>query len=197
MRLASVIGFANKLVAERVKAGDCVVDATVGNGTDTIHLARLVGPRGIVFGFDIQQAAIDKTLRRFAAEPPGFGQLQLFCDSHGHMAARIPKPYHGRISAIMFNLGYLPGGDHSIVTAPRSTIEALAAALELLKPGGVITIVLYTGHPGGKEEAKAVEAWAEQLPQAIYQALLYRFINQKNAPPYCIAIEKIKASNLL
>jgi hypothetical protein len=90
----------------------------------------------------------------------------------------------------MFNLGYLPGFDHQITTTSNSTIISLNAAIRLLRAGGIITIVAYTGHAGGQEEANAVAEWASQLPQAQFNVLSYRFINQKNDPPFLIAVEK-------
>jgi glyoxylase-like metal-dependent hydrolase (beta-lactamase superfamily II) len=106
------------------------------------------------------------------------------------MSDVIPHEAHGKVAAVMFNLGYLPGEDHAVITRPESTIPALEAALALLKEGGVVTIVVYPGHEGGDQEASAVTEWCGRLPQDRYQVLQYQFINQKNRPPYVVAIEK-------
>ena len=90
----------------------------------------------------------------------------------------------------MFNLGYLPGGDKSVVTRPETTRRALEEALEWLRPGGLTTVVCYTGHPGGREDAAAVEAWARQVDQQQADVLRYGFVNQRSRPPYLIAAEK-------
>ncbi|MBB4088840.1 threonine dehydrogenase-like Zn-dependent dehydrogenase [Salinibacter ruber] len=109
---------------------------------------------------------------------------------HQTLARHIEEAERGRVGAIMFNLGYLPGGDHSVVTRPETTRQALDAGTEALRPGGVITVVAYTGHEGGDEEADAVEAWASALPQAQFRALSYRFPNWSNDPPRLFAVEK-------
>ncbi len=86
--------------------------------------------------------------------------------------------------------GICPGPEHATITQPDSTVTALEAAARLIRRGGIITAVLYTGHPGGEEEAAAVEQWASELPQKQFQVLQYRFMNQINRPPYLIAVEK-------
>ncbi|MCZ8523941.1 MULTISPECIES: class I SAM-dependent methyltransferase [Paenibacillus] len=190
MGFLSILSFAHKLVEERVRPRDTAVDATAGNGNDTVFLARLVGSEGSVHAFDIQPRAIEQTAQRLRKELPELEQrVHLHLRSHGEMDQALPEMTDG-LAAAMFNLGYLPGDDHATVTLPETTLEALAAAARLLRRGGIITAVLYTGHPGGLEEAEAVERWAAALPQREYQVLQYRFINQVNTPPYVIAIEK-------
>ncbi|WP_281889940.1 class I SAM-dependent methyltransferase [Paenibacillus sp. YYML68] len=189
MGFLSILSFAHKLIEERVKPGEPVVDATAGNGVDTVYLARCTGPSGTVYAFDIQAAALERTAARCALEAPGH-RVELVHHSHAELAEALPTETHGRVAAVTFNLGYLPGHDHATITTAASTLPALEAAASLLRRGGVITIVLYTGHPGGQEEAEAVEAWAASLPQAQYQVLTYRYLNQRNHPPYCVAIEK-------
>lgn len=96
----------------------------------------------------------------------------------------------GKVGAVTFNLGYLPGSASDLTTTPDTTIRALNAAVRLLRPGGVVTIVVYTGHEGGTEEAEAVRTWATNLPQEQFHALSYRFVNQQNDPPRLVAVEK-------
>lgn len=189
MGFVSILGFTRKLIEERVKSGETAVDATAGNGVDTAFLARLVGPEGTVHAFDIQQQALDHTAARIAREQPDTSVKLHHC-SHAELLNVIPQEQHGMVAAVMFNLGYLPGADHDTITQPGSTVTALEAAAKLLRRGGIITAVLYTGHPGGVEEAAAVEQWACELPQGQFQVLQYRFINQINRPPYLIAVEK-------
>lgn len=190
MGFLSVLSCAQKLVAERVQPGEMVVDATVGNGVDTLFLARTVGGEGKVYGFDIQPQALEKATERLGRELAGIRNIELLLASHEFMMDHLPRESLGRAGAVMFNLGYLPGSDHKTITRPYSTIPALNAALQLLRKGGVLTIVVYPGHEGGQEEAEAVEGWAAKLPQDRYQSMLYRFINQKNDPPYLVAVEK-------
>ncbi|QYR22832.1 methyltransferase domain-containing protein [Paenibacillus sp. sptzw28] len=193
MGFLSVLSMAHKLVAERVSPGDTVVDATCGNGVDTQFLAELVGPRGLVYAFDIQERALERTRQRLAealggvnVQPPNLCLVQ---DSHAAMASHVAAGTHGRLAAAMFNLGYLPGADPALITKTESTLEALEAAQSLLRPGGIMTIVLYPGHSGGELEASAVEDWAASLPQSNGQAILYRFAQKQDAP-FLIAVEK-------
>lgn len=190
MGFLSVLSTAHKWIAERASGGDIVIDATAGGGVDTLALAELVGPKGCVYAFDIQQEALDRTRERLHAAG-GHPQVKLLLQNHEGMADAIVPEHSGQVAAIMFNLGYLPGSDQSIVTQPESTIVALDAALGLLRTGGILTCVLYPGHPGGDLEAEAVEAWASALPQQVGQAVLYRQ-PQRNAAPYLIAVEKRK-----
>mgnify|MGYP002626423586 FL=1 len=148
---------AHEVVSEAVRPGDTVVDATAGNGHDTLFLARLVGERGKVIAFDVQPAAIESTRRQL--EAAGVTErVELHCESHTHMASWAEAD---SVRAVMFNLGYLPGGDHSLITRTTSTLPALDAAADLLAPGGVLTVVCYPGHSGGAEESEAVRAWIE------------------------------------
>lgn len=177
--------FARQLISEVVLPGDTAVDATCGNGHDTVFLAGLTGKDGRVLALDIQAEAIEKTRQRLAAA--GFGEnTELILDGHENLARYLP----GEVKAVMFNLGYLPGGDHGLVTKPDTTVAAIAAAAEKLARGGIITLVVYTGHPGGAEEYLAVRSYLEKLPQDLYTVLEYRFINQANNPPLLLAVAR-------
>ncbi|OBR66390.1 SAM-dependent methyltransferase [Paenibacillus oryzae] len=191
MGFLSVLSQAHKWIGERVSPGDAVIDATAGGGVDSLFLAGLAGPSGTLYAFDIQKEALERTkLRLEELKQQGkLPALHLMLDSHAAMLDKIDPLRHGKIAAVMFNLGYLPGGDETVITEPEGTILALNAALELLRPGGIITCVLYPGHPGGEQEALAVEDWAAALPQMKAQAVLYRQ-PQRSAAPYLLAIEK-------
>ncbi|EFM11686.1 putative rRNA methylase [Paenibacillus curdlanolyticus YK9] len=191
MGFLSVLSTAHQWIRERVSPGDAVIDATAGNGVDTRFLAELVGPRGAVYAFDIQEAALLATRERLAPlEDEGrLPALQLVLDSHERMAAHVQPKHAGAIAAVMFNLGYLPGADPTIITKPDSSIAALSEALALLKPGGILTCVLYPGHPGGDDEADAVAQWCAALPSTAGQAVVYRMA-QKPTAPYLVAIER-------
>ena len=187
----SVLDYAHVLATDALTAGDVAVDATVGNGHDTVVLARAVGGEGSVFGFDVQAEAIDRTRDRL--EEHGLrASVDLIHAGHEHMETQLPDRVHGAVGAMMFNLGYLPGSASDRTTTPDTTLRALDAATTVLRPGGVITVVLYTGHEGGPEEAKAVDAWAAGRPQERFRVLSYRFVNQRNNPPRLVAVEKRK-----
>ncbi|MCM3703703.1 class I SAM-dependent methyltransferase [Paenibacillus macerans] len=192
MGFLSVLSMAHKLAGERLQPGDAAVDATAGTGADTLFLAKACGPKGQVFAFDIQSQALILTRERLdKEEPSSLAGVTLIERSHAEMEAALPAKVRGRLGAVMFNLGYLPaaGADPALITQPDSTIPALEAAVRLLRPRGLLTAVLYPGHPGGETEAAAVEAWAASLSAADGQAIVYRQL-QRPAAPYLIAIEK-------
>jgi len=192
MGFLSVLTMAQRLVAERLAPGGLAVDATAGGGVDTLFLARAAGPGGCVYAFDVQEAAIARTRARLAeAEDSGekLAKVELIRAGHERMAEFVPAGERGRIGAIMFNLGYLPGADQTVITQPDTTLAALEAGLALLAPGGALTAVLYPGHAGGDAEADTVAAWMAGVPAAAAQTMLYRFAQKPHAP-YLVALEK-------
>lgn len=192
MGFLSVLSFAHKLVSERLQLGEIAIDATTGTGTDTLFLAKTTGPKGHVFGFDIQEEALILTKQRLDQHvTSSISPVTLLLQSHADMKEAIPTIHHGTLAAIMFNLGYLPSSasNKEIITMTDSTITALQSALELLRPGGVITIVLYPGHPGGDTESEAVKEWASHIPQSMAQSIIYRQLQRSDAP-FTIALEK-------
>lgn len=153
---------AHQFILDHLKAGEVAIDATVGNGHDTLFLAKQVSVQGILFGFDVQQQAIESARAKLDGDSM-FKNISLFNTSHENMTEFIATQYHGKIKAVMFNLGYLPGSDKAIITKANSTLVALNQAIELLATHGVITIMAYSGHPGGEEESKKVKQWCNQL----------------------------------
>ena len=160
-----------------IKEGDFCIDATMGKGNDTLFLCRMAGKDGKVAAFDIQQTALDHTKERLA-EADFLQRVTLLHLDHSIMDTVIKE----KIAAVVFNLGYLPGGSHQIITEPRKTITALEHSLELLQSGGVILIGVYWGHPGGEIEKNAVEQWLRQLPAADYDIMETSFPNRQKAP---------------
>ncbi|QDY86106.1 methyltransferase domain-containing protein [Paenibacillus polymyxa] len=192
MGFLSVLSYAHQLVAARVQPGDTAIDATVGTGADTLFLAKAAGKRGRVYGFDIQQEALDYARRRLEEDTsPSLAEVSLLLQGHEQMRESIPDWLHGKVAAVMFNLGYLPseGADPTVITHTDSTLVALEAALQLLRPRGILTAVLYPGHAGGREEAEAVLQWASALPVSSGQSIIYRQL-QRDASPYIVAVEK-------
>lgn len=153
---------AHEIVRTRLRAGDFAVDATAGNGRDTAFLASAVGPDGRVVAFDLQEVALRRTADRL--RELGLRNVELMRVDHAELGDRLLPEMCGRLGAVMFNLGYLPGGDHGVTTRPSSTIPALRDALERLRRGGVVTVLAYPGHGGGAEETAAVEAFLRELP---------------------------------
>ncbi|MGD2116741.1 MAG: class I SAM-dependent methyltransferase [Chromatiales bacterium] len=164
--------------------GSIAIDATVGNGHDTVFLAERVGPNGKVFGFDVQQTALDNTKGKLQ-ENNLLSRVELLHCSHARMAEKVAQQYHGRIAVIMFNLGYLPGSDKSIITQTQSTLPALQQTLQLLQQGGCLSIMLYPGHAGGDSEAEAVKHWADQLDAS------WRVSHISTAGPQLLLIDRL------
>jgi predicted O-methyltransferase YrrM len=185
------VDYSHSLLREHLFRGDVAIDATAGNGHDTHFLAQLTGPEGMVYAFDVQTAAIESTrklLERWGVPPDS---VQLVHGGHETMEAVIAPSHHGQVGAVIFNLGYLPGSDKTVVTVPATTLAAMDAALRLLRPGGLVIAVLYTGHPGGPEEAEAVRAFAAALPADSHHAVEYRTLNTKAAAPSVLVMEKL------
>lgn len=191
MKLEGILPFARTLLKAAVSPGDICVDATMGNGHDTCMLAELIGESGTVYAFDIQEQALEHTKARLD-ETHLEHRAVLIHDSHGNLAHHLPEHTHGNITGAIFNLGYLPGGDKSIVTKPESTIAAITQLLKVMATEGIIVLVIYHGHPEGKVERDSILSFVNQLDQKQAHVLRYEFVNQQNDPPFIIAIEKRK-----
>ncbi len=179
---------AHTVIQQHLRGGGIAVDATTGNGHDTLFLAEQVGVTGKVFGFDIQQQAIESTQTRLATA--NITNTQLFHSSHDKLEQCIPTEFHGKINAIMFNLGYLPGSDKSIITQTKSSLLAVQQSLSLLDNSGIITIAAYPGHSGGDKETDAIKQWSEQLEKTKY-TVNTAFSSDKETAPRLYIIQKI------
>lgn len=191
-KLFNAVSFAQYLQKQVVKAGDIVIDATAGKGFDTVFLARQVGTDGHVYAFDIQAEAIMWTCERI--REAGLAERVTLCQAgHEEILLHVDRP----VRAAMFNLGYLPGASHDVITRPATTVQAVQAVLQLLQAGGLVTLVIYTGHAGGSEERREIEHYAASLPQRQFTVARYELINQVNNPPLVLAIEKLPEERVL
>lgn len=189
LKLDRILPYARILLEKAVSPGDIAIDATAGNGHDTLFLTKLVGENGHVYAFDIQEQAIEATRTRLKEN--GMGHLAtLFRTSHSNLKDCIPEEKAGKVTAAIFNLGYLPGGDKTIVTVADSTIAAIEQLLDIMAPEGIIVLVIYHGHPEGKCEKDELMDYISTIPQDKAHVLHYGFMNQVNSPPFIIAIEK-------
>lgn len=180
------LGQSHDIVRNVVMPGDIVVDATAGNGHDTAFLAGLVGDGGKVYSFDIQEQAIAKT-RQKLCDLGLIHRVELIEDGHQNMDLYINQ----QVKAVMFNLGYLPGGDHSIATRGETTIYAIEKALKLLKVNGIITIVVYYGGDSGFDEKNTVLEYIRGIEFRKFNVMQTEFVNQPNCPPILVCIEKL------
>lgn len=188
--LKGIIPFAHELLEESVGRGEIVIDATCGNGNDTLFLSKLVGAEGTVYAFDIQKQAIKTTQKLLQDEKRK--NVKLIHDSHEHIDQYVPTNAVQHVGGAIFNLGYLPRSDKQIITKSDSTIAAIETLLRYIRIGARIVIVVYHGHDGGKEEKNAVLQFVRELDQTFYTVITYQFINQRNNPPFVVAIEKRK-----
>lgn len=152
---------AHDLLKGAVKPGDRVIDATAGNGHDTLFLARCVGGAGKVLAIDCQQQALENTHQRLV-DAGVQDRVTLVEGDHAKLLLLTPQDWRSKVAAIIFNLGYLPGSDKQVVTTPTSTRQALDACLEILAPGGLLLMLIYRGHIGGHDEEAMIQARLRQ-----------------------------------
>lgn len=183
--LRSARWIASDVLTQVVREGDTVIDATLGNGHDTVFLATLVGQNGHVVGFDIQADAVARTSARLQAEGL-LDRCELHAVGHEHIAEYVRTP----IRAAVFNLGWLPGGDKTVTTQWETTHAAISAALQLLESGGVCTICAYPGHEAGDRERAALVDWLSALRPQEYNVLHHRFLNAGPGAPECFVIQR-------
>ena len=176
---------AHQFVQEIINDGDTVIDATMGNGNDTCFLARLVGPAGKVYAFDIQSEALDRTREKLTRENM-LDRCELVHDGHEHLDLYLKSP----IKLVIFNLGYLPGGGHNVGTRAESTISAIEKSLSILEDDGLVIVVVYYGGDSGFEERDALLDYLNRMDCHLYNVMKTEFINQINCPPILICIEK-------
>ena len=183
--LRGPVPLAHLFLHKFVRKGDMAVDATCGNGRDTLLLAGLVGAGGHLYGFDIQPQAIIETGRRLA-EARLAGRATLLLAGHERLTEYVTGP----VQAVLFNLGFLPGGDRSVITIPETTVVALAQSLRLLSPGGVVLVTIYPGHEGGADEQSSVENWAVALDPRAFYCWRIGQTNAKPDAPYLLLVQK-------
>lgn len=166
--------------------GMVAVDATAGNGHDTLLLSRLAGENGTVISMDIQEAALNNTKELLDKEAE-FNNVRLVLDSHANVKSYLDGQ---NLQLAVFNLGYLPGGDKSITTNANEVIKSLEDLLPLLVSGAAVFVTVYPGHLPGQKEAVALEEYFSNLPQKQFSVMKSLFINQKNSPPQFFIINK-------
>jgi len=175
----NVITFAHNIIKRYTNKDSVAVDATVGNGHDTVFLAKHVKT---VYGFDVQAQAIEHTKK--LCKEHDVDNVELFLDTHANIKDYVNEP----IDAAMFNLGYLPNSDKSITTKATSTIKAIEELCSLLTKGGVITITIYIGHKEGQLEQVALEDFLQKMDPS-YTVIRYQHVNRPSAP-YTVCIQK-------
>lgn len=185
-KIMTITDWIHSVLETSIEEGDFCIDATAGKGKDTLFLSEKVGETGKVLAFDIQDMAISEAKRRI--EEVGQEQRVTFIlDGHERMDQYAKE---NTADVILFNLGYLPGGDHSLATKGSTTLEAANKGLAILKPQGVMCICVYSGGDSGFLEKEEILSWAASLPAKEYDVISCPFINKPNNPPQPIFIRK-------
>ena len=180
---------------QHLRPGDHAIDATAGNGHDTAHMASLVGAEGRIIAIDIQKEAITTTRKRLEAQNH-LDRVQLLTGEHSKILQSLCPTHARTISAIVFNLGYLPGSDKSIQTTSKTTLRALDASRKLLKPNGLLLVTAYRGHTGGQTEADAVAQWMQSM-ESNWSIDIYDLkVKGDNTPPILYAVRQFLADDL-
>ncbi len=168
--------------------GDGVIDATCGNGKDSLKLANYLQKKKgtALICIDIQEKALENTKALIQEKAPDFFPfIQFHLGSHEHLFLPNAK----KLKLVVYNLGYLPGGDKSFTTQVKSTLDSLQKALELLSPGGVISLTCYPGHPEGAKEEKELISFSSSLNPKQWTSTLFSW-NNRNASPSLLLIQK-------
>ncbi len=173
------------IAAEKLSPGDVAVDATLGNGNDIEYILKMIGNDGFVYGFDIQEVAIKNTEKKLL-NAERIKNFKLICDGHENVDLYIEE----NVDFVVFNLGYLPKADHSLITKAKTTIEAIEKLKNKLNPSGIIIISAYLGHEGGMDEYLQLLKYVKTIDQTEFNVAKLEFVNQINTPPQMILIEK-------
>lgn len=164
---------------------DHALDATCGNGHDTLFLAKLL-PKGKLYALDIQQKAIDNTSSLLEKELGPNHQVQLLQGCHSCFPPEIKK-----LKLIVYNLGYLPGSDKQVKTRVKTTLKSVFKGLILLLEGGALSITCYPGHTEGTEEEMALLNYCQTLPQT-YSFSHSRWEKRATAPSFLTIVKQPK-----
>ncbi|MCH5186001.1 MAG: class I SAM-dependent methyltransferase [Oscillospiraceae bacterium] len=181
-----ISGYIHKVLKERIPKGGFCIDATCGRGNDTIFLAECVGENGTVTAIDIQQEAINSTCS--VLEKHNIHNVRIFLNNHLNIDVYAAE---NSADAVLFNLGYLPGGDHFIATSPQFTIPAIEKGLRILKPGGIMSLCIYSGADSGFAEKNALMRYLKTIDKNKYMVCVHEFYNLPNNPPLPVFIEKL------
>ncbi len=175
------IDLAHHFWKELLQKNDTVIDATCGNGKDSLALVKILSPlQGSLLCIDIQKQALEITQRLLAQETPSFlPRVQFYHQSH----ATLPQiPEGSSLKLIVWNLGYLPKGDKSITTQTASTEESILQGMNILSPGGILCITCYPGHWEGKKEQENLLQKLSVLNPQLWCFTSFFWPNRKDSP---------------
>lgn len=186
MNQSQITFWCQEIIRSQAKREGNYIDATMGNGNDTLFLCELAGKTGHVLAFDIQEEALKATgdlLKSHGYEK----RATLVKAGHEHMDEYADEEY---ADAICFNFGYLPGGDHQIATKLSTSITAIEKGLRILKSGGMMSLCVYSGGDTGFEEKEGILEYLRELPAKQYTVIVNEYYNRGNHPPIPVFIFK-------
>lgn len=186
MKSYQITEYVHHFLEDHIKPGNICIDATMGNGNDTLKLCKLVGDSGKVYAFDIQQTALSNT-QKLLEDQKVIHIATLILDSHTHMHSYVEEK---EVDCIVFNFGYLPSGDHTLATKADTSIEAITQGLSLLRKGGLMSLCIYSGGDSGFEERDALLSFLKELDSKKYLVILSSYYNRPNNPPIPVMIIK-------
>lgn len=182
----NALGVSHRFIKQHLPKGGTAIDATAGNGGDTLMLCEMVGPEGRVLAMDIQAQAVENTKKLL--DEKGWSDIaQVVLDSHANMDMYVlPES----ADCVVFNFGWLPGGDHNVFTRKESSLAAIEKGLTRLRPGGIMSLCIYYGRNNGYEERDAILEYVRSLDHRCYTVMVVDFANRINDPPIPVFIVK-------
>lgn len=206
--LPSLLGLSHQVLADFTlklekdkldkRAEDYILlDATCGNGNDTLFLyglglrlvkSDLFKDRLRLLGFDLQKEAVDNTIKALSLEDEGL-DFSIVCAGHEELSSFTHEKE--KVLMAMYNLGYLPGSDKSIVTKAKSTLSSFELLKDKLVRGGLISVHAYGGHEGGLYELEKVETWFSSLPIKEWTVRSFKTLNKLRNPETLFLAEKL------
>ncbi|MCI8666987.1 MAG: 16S rRNA (cytosine(1402)-N(4))-methyltransferase [Dorea sp.] len=186
MRQSQITFWCHEIISCQAMEGGFYIDATMGNGNDTLFLCRLAGASGRVLAFDVQEEALERT-KGLLEEARVSERAELVLDGHEHMDRYVQRE---TVDVICFNFGYLPGGCHEVATAADTSVEAIGKGLGLLKHGGMMSLCIYSGGDTGFEEKEEILGYIRKLPAREYTVIVNEYYNRGNNPPMPVFIFK-------
>ena len=179
--VSDISDLSHSIIENHLEKKNVVIDATMGNGYDTVYLGNLVGDSGKVYAFDVQEeACLNYKLKNRK-------NVSVVNDSHHKFDEYVIED---KVNCIMYNLGFLPGSNKEITTLAKTTMKSIEEGLEFLDSNGIMTIAVYRGHAEGKNEEHFIMEYVRNLPKNIYGVMLHEYLNRAKSAPLLIVIEK-------
>lgn len=176
--VSDISELSHNIISSYLKNKNVAIDATLGNGHDTDFLSLIFNK---VYAFDIQEEACLKYKEKNKEN------VEVICDSHHKFNDYIKE----NVDCIMYNLGFLPGASKEITTKYNTSLESIKLGLDLLNPGGIMTICIYSGHDEGKREKTCILDFLKQISKKQYGVMIHEFLNRSETAPMLAVIEKV------